>query len=246
MEVIEFTTPEDQEALPENMAELRAEMAQKIDYAVSLGVFTDKEAQDWHNGFEACTEVEHMEGLIDIIDDFIDSGWEIVSEIEGVLATGEISETEKNSFLIQMEGMSYDDKVDLAHDLERILNEVSRKKAKLKVVLSQSNIRIPEAALLEQEFGQATLDGKDKVIRQAELMARDQGKPKESKADLRLREVIDLQIQAGNLREARHMVEKSFPDGLSYGEYVRLDATINRLEIQQKQADARQIYKAAA
>lgn len=241
----EFTTPESSQALPENMAELRYAMYDKIDYALSLGVFTEQEASDWREGFEACAEIEHMESLVEVIDDFIDSGWAIVSAIEDLLATGEINDGEKTSFLIQMEGMDYQDKIELCRNLEKILNEVSRKKAKLKLILVQSDIARPTAVVLEREFGQANVQEKEQVIKRAEKLKKPEPSVK-TNTSLRLCRVLDSQIEVGNARGARQILSEIFPNQLSYSEYVRFDKKITRLEIYQAQLDTKAIYKQAA
>jgi len=240
----EFTTPEETyEALPENMAELRAEMVQKIDYAVSLGVFTNKEAQAWHDGFEACTEVEHMEELISVIDDFIDSGWAIVSEIEDLLVTDEISEGEKSSFLMQMDGMDYQDKIALSHELEVILSEVSRKRAKLKTILIRNDVDKAAATAFEREFGQADIQEKESVIERAGSAVKEQKPAGEAATSVRLRKVISLQIQVGNAKEARRILNSLSFNQLSYIEYVQFDSQITQLEIRRSKENA---YKLAA
>lgn len=235
----EFTTPPEMyDALPENMAELRYAMYDKIDYALSLGVFTEQEASDWREGFEACTETEYMESLVEVIDDFIDSGWAIVSEIEDLLATGEINDGEKNSFLIQMGGMDYQDKIELCRNLEKTLNEVSRDKIKLKLILTQNNIDKAAAVTLEKNFTEAAIGEKSKVIQQAEKVAKNQEVKGDTQTAKRLRKIIDLQIQSGNLKQARQTLEGGFPKQLSYEDYVRFDAQIIQMEISFSQSEA--------
>lgn len=244
-ETLEFTTPEDEiEVLPETMAELRSEMYEKIDYASSLGVFTLGEAAEWRNGFEACTQIEHMEGLIEVIDDFIDSGWMVVSQIEEMMMTEELSEADKDSFLAQLDLMSYEEKGELLQSLQQTLQEVSRKRAQLKLILIKNQIARPEAALLEQEFIQASLDNKTEILHKAEKMTVATENRQDGK--MSVRESIELQLQAGNLAEARQLLEKNFPAGLSYAQYARLDFEINQREINSGRRDVTRAYKLAA
>ncbi|MDD5606121.1 MAG: hypothetical protein PHR51_02275 [Patescibacteria group bacterium] len=242
METIEFTTPEKYEALPELVAELRTEMQAKIVYALSLGVFTGEEAELWQDSFEQCTEIEHMENLVEIIDRFIDSGWEVVSEIEELLATGEINDQDRRQFLAKMDMLSYQEKLDLLRELEWVLNEVSRKKARLTLILSQNKVARPKAVVLEQEFDKAALAEKDTVLERAAVVAK-KGRPAPEGKTNDLVRLLDSYIQSGTVALARQMLEKNFPDNLTYLDYVRFDARINQLEVQQKQCDVRATYQ---
>lgn len=163
---------EDSEILTGDEAEgLRCAMQAKISEAVELGVFTSKEADEWEEGFEACDRLEYMENLIDIVDDFVISGLEVMKKITASLDTDLLTEQEKMMWQSQAKELSFQDKCELIEDLAVILHDVAQLKHQLTQLLNTKVISSERAQALEQQFNEVSASAKEGVITRAILVA---------------------------------------------------------------------------
>ena len=152
-------------------AQLQEAMWEKINYALSLGVFTDSEAKAWQEGFAACDRLEYMENLIDIIDDFIDSGEKVVVELMATLDTDLLTDSEKTEAEWQAEMLCYQDKLDLIKDLKITIKEVAHYRQKLIKILRSAHLPSAKSQEFMQNFAEATADKKEGVVTRAAQMA---------------------------------------------------------------------------
>jgi len=164
-------TIEENELLPEEAISLRDEMWDKINYALSLGVFTESEAKAWAEGFAACDRLEHMENLIEIIDDFIDSGERVVAELMSTLDTDLLTDSEKTEAEWQAEMLCYQDKWDLIKDLKITIKEVAHYKQKLIKILQISKLPSAESEAWLQKFTETSAGRKEGVVTRAAMAA---------------------------------------------------------------------------
>ncbi|HCR41879.1 TPA: hypothetical protein DIV45_00720 [Patescibacteria group bacterium] len=173
MAPIEPIAPEALETEPADIADevslLRRAMHSKITEAVALGVFTDKEAGDWEAGFDACTEVEHMYNLIEIIDDFIASGLDIIDAISDKLNTDLLTSREKATWEMMADRLSYQEKHRLLAELSAILSSVAKNKQQLFKLLQSNKLSLTKAKELINTFADVEADDKTKVVDQAKL-----------------------------------------------------------------------------
>ncbi len=169
-EILEPIIEED-ELLPEEVAALRDEMWAKISEALDLGVFTDKEAADWEAGFMACDRLEYMQNLIDIIDDFIASGLEVLEQLEAVLDTELLTPGEKTDAEWRAEILSYQDKRELIGELRTIVKEVARYKQQLVKILRSAHLPPAKSQEFLQNFAEATADKKEGVVTRVAMTA---------------------------------------------------------------------------
>jgi len=159
--------------LPEDMSVLRAEMYSQINDAVSLGVFTKSEANQWKDGFEACTESSHMENLIDVIDDFVASGLAVVGKIENLLDNALISESEKNQWRGTTEDASFDEKQDIVEQLKAVIKKIDSLKYDLITTLDKKQIESNKKAALLKKFISSDISSKENIVKKAEQLEAD-------------------------------------------------------------------------
>lgn len=215
---------EENELLPVEAAELRNVMQEKIAEAVTLGVFTDKEAQEWENGFEACDRLEYMENLVEIVDDFITSGLEVVEQITDALDTDLLTDQERATWEIKMEMLSFKDKRELLHELVGIIKQVANYKQQLLQLLKTNRVPGNKAEELIKSFESTEADKKEGVVTRAalEVMAdRDQ----DHKIQSQVYNLIFLQ----QFSAARRILQEN--QTLSSEEYARLIAEIDAAEL---------------
>jgi len=217
---------EENELLPAEVAVLRSEMWGKIAEAVALGVFTDKEALEWENGFEACDRLEYMENLIEIVDDFIASGLEVVEQITATLNTDLLTDREKAAWEIKMEMISFEDKRELLHELIGIIKQVTNYRRQLLQLLKTNRVPENKAEELIKNFESTGADKKEGVVTRAALemiAAQDQ------------RQIVQSQVH--NLVSMQQFVaaRKILSENQIFtsGEYAELVAEIDAAEITQ-------------
>ena len=148
---------------------LRRAMQRKISEALALGVFTNKEADDWEAGFDACTELEHMYNLIEIIDDFISSGLDIVEAISDTLNTDLLTTHEKATWEMMADNLSYQEKHRLLAELSAILKDVAKNKQQLFKLMQSNKLSLTKAKELISTFADVEADDKTKVVDRAKL-----------------------------------------------------------------------------
>lgn len=221
------------EALPAaEVAGWRAEMYAKINEAISLGVFTDEEAAAWGAGFEACTEVDHMAGLVEIIDDFIDSGREVVGQIEALLAEDVFTDTERLRWRSEADWISFRGKQLLISKLSGLVVQVQRQRQQLVGWLSASRHIAPEVAKrLVEKFTVTEADNKEKILHDAVQL-----ELKQTAEYRRLNQSTQQQIRrmifAGELDSAERMLGAALPKIISQNEYVQLRDELDTAQIQ--------------
>lgn len=204
---------------------LRAEMRAKISEAVSLGVFTNKEASEWESGFDACTELEHMYNLIEIIDDFISSGLEIVEEISDTLNTDLLTSREKATWEMVADRLSYQEKHRLLAELSAILKDVAKNKQQLFKLMQSNKLSLTKAKELINTFADVDADDKIKVVDKAKL---------EIASEANRRRLIKSQVMVlvaqQQYAEARsHLSDRS--SFLESNDYSAMMGMIDRAEI---------------
>ncbi|MFH0912560.1 MAG: hypothetical protein V1807_02810 [Patescibacteria group bacterium] len=225
---------EEIELLPAEVAVLRAEMQSKIAEAVALGVFTDKEAKEWENGFEACDRLEYMENLVEIVDDFIASGLEVVEQIAVALDTDLLTDREKAAWEIQMEMLSFEDKRELLSELVSIIKQVANYKQQLLQLLKTHSLPVNKAKELIKNFESTEADKKEGVVTRTAfevIAARDQC------------QVVQSQVRGLVSTEQFSAARKILSENQIFtsGEYAELVGEIDAAEINQ----ARQLAQAA-
>jgi len=161
------TIPSPEEILlPEEIAILRAEMSSKINEALDLGVFTSKEADLWHQGFEACKRLSHMEGLIDIIDNFVASGLSVVSKIENLLNTQLLNSEDKNQWRDKTDIANYPEKKQIIDELKNIIKEIKLLQTKLLIVITTKNIPDQQQNQIIDKFHSANESDKKDIVQE--------------------------------------------------------------------------------
>lgn len=215
---------EEEELLPEEVAELRSAMQAKISEAVALGVFTDKEAKEWEDGFEACDRLEYMENLVEIVDDFISSGLEVIEQITNALNTDLLTDREKAAWEIRMEMLSFQDKCDLLHELIGIIKQVANYKRQLVQLLKTYRVPAERAEALIKTFENTEADKKEGVVTRAafEVMA-DQGQSRSAQSQ------IHMLVSAQQFAAARKILSEN--QMFTSIEYAELVAEIDAAEI---------------
>lgn len=219
---------EEIELLSDEVAELRWVMQAKISEAVTLGVFTDKEAGEWEEGFEACDRLEYMENLVDMVDDFVASGLKIVEEIVASLDTDLLTEQEKMMWQSQAEELSFQDKCELLEDLVVILRDVARLKRQLTQLLNTKVIYKEKAQELEQQFNEAGASAKEGVITRAILVAAEVDFKSQTMATH-----IRALIEGQQFEVARKTLWLSTINNLTSAERTNLSSEIDAAEIAQ-------------
>jgi len=224
-ETLESIAEEESEILPEEVAELQYLMQSKIAEAVALGVFTDKEARAWEEGFEACDRLEYMENLVEMVDDFISSGLEIVEQITATLETDLLNEREKTRWQIQMEMLSFQDKCELLQKLTEILRQVSHYKQQLIQLLKMKRVSPVREEEWLKTFAAAEAEHKEGVVTRAALEVAD------SPQNLDVQSLVSALITAKQFSAARKILSEN--QLLVYGEYARLMNEVDAAEISQ-------------
>lgn len=235
IETLESTT-EETELLPDEVAELRSIMQSKIAEAVELRVFTDKEAGEWEAGFEACDRLEYMENLVDIVDDFVISGLEVMEELTASLDTDLLTKQEKIAWQSQAEELSFRDKCELIEDLAIILRDVAQLKRQLAQLLNTKVMSKEKAKELEQQFQVADAPSKEGVVMRAALTATEIN-PRSQTIAMHIRKLIVGQ----QFEIARQTLWMNLTNGLTNSERSHLASEIDAAEINQ----ARQMAQAA-
>ena len=250
--IIEAETLEENMLLPEDVAVLRAEMYSEISYAVSLGVFTDSEASEWKNGFEACTEISHMENLIDIIDSFVASGLAVVGKIEDLLDSELITEIEKNQWRNMTESASFDEKKDMIYELKSVIKKIEVLKQKLITTLDKKGIESNQKETLLKKFVASDDISREKIIKKAEQLkvkvVSNTKKPsieknnqiseaeKNLKIKTKYQEAITYYLETSKFKTARKILENGRKYFL-FGEYSSISESIDVKEIQATKKD---------
>ncbi|MBU1083209.1 hypothetical protein KKE14_02110 [Patescibacteria group bacterium] len=184
---------EDNEILTGDEAEeLRCAMQAKISEAVALGVFTDAEAKIWEDGFEACDQLKYMQNLVEVVDDFIASGLEVVEQISSTLDTDLLTEREKIAWQTQAELLSFPDKCKLVQELSNILSSVSHCKQELMRLLRTNQMPDKQVNELVKSFEKADSVDKEAVVTRAMLFAAD-AKAQHQVVQARVRVLISTQ-----------------------------------------------------
>ena len=230
------------EALPATeVAGLRAEIHAKISEALGLGVFTEDEARQWEAGFEACTEIEHMEGLVTIIADFIDAGLEVVHRIEVVLAEDALTETEKMRWRSEAEWISFHGKQLLLDKLSTIVSQVHRQRRELIRWLSASRHIASETARgLLSRFTETEFEQKERVIQNAvQLELKHTAEYRRLNQSARQR--ILQMIFAGELDTAERELGAALPWIITAHEYSQLRGELDAAKIE----EARRVVQVA-
>ncbi len=234
-ETLESIT-EETELLPDEVAELSWAMQAKISEAVALGVFTDAEAVAWEEGFEACDQLEHMQNLVDIVDDFVASGLEVMEQISSTLDTDLLTEQEKIILQTQAELLSFPDKCRLVQELSSILSSVANCKQELMQLLRTNQMPDKQVNELVQSFKKADSVEKEAVVTQAMLAAAD-AKAQHQIVQSRVRTLISTQ----QFKEARDLLYQTMANPFTVVACRELMSEIDAAEI----AQARQIAQAA-
>ena len=234
LEVLEPKIEDNEILTGDEAEELRCAMQAKISEAVALGVFTDAEAEAWEEGFEACDQLEYMQNLIEIVDDFIASGLEVVEQIGGALDTDLLTEQEKTAWQTQAELMSFQDKCELLQELSGILSSVASCKRELMHWLHQVPDR--QAKELWRSFEDVDSSQKDEVVRRAVQAVAD-NKIQYQKVQSR----VHMLVSGQQFKEARSLLNRTVADLLTATEYKDLISEIDAAEI----AQVRQIAQAA-
>ncbi len=217
---------EENELFPEDVTALRSEMWSKISEAVDLGVFTDKEAAEWEEGFEVCDRLEYMQNLIDIIDKFITSGLEVLEQLEKVLDTELFTPGEKTDAEWRAEILNYQDKHEFVRELGSIVKEVAHYKRQLTKILQSAHLPSAKSRELLQDFIEATADKKEGVVTRAVLeTAANQEQSQTAKSQ------VDELISAQQFATAREILKANHI--ITPAEYAELVAKIDAAEITQ-------------
>lgn len=223
-EMEELEEAEEVEFSSDEASVLYSEMQSKISEALSLGVFTNKEAIDWENGFEACDKLEHMENLIEIVDDFIASGLDVVDKIVDALDTDLLTDTEKSAWETKMDMLSFQDKCDLLHEITSIVRQMSVYKKQLLQIVKTNSLPNKKAEELLENFQDTEADKKEGVVTRAVLeVVSSKGDNKE--AQPLIRGLISSQ-QFASARQILH--ENKF---ITPAEYAELVGVIDTAEI---------------
>ena len=230
-ETLESITEEDtNEAglLPGEVSELRSEMWAKISEALALGVFTDKEAADWEAGFEACDQLEYMENLIDIVDDFIASGLAVVEQITDTLNTDLLTDREKSAWETKMDILSFQDKSELLHELSSTIKQVANYKRQLTQLLKTYRVPVEQAEVLMKNFESAEADKKEGIVTRVavEVMAK-------SDQNQSIKSRINALVADKQFAIARKILSEN--KIITSGEYAQLISTIDTAEISHTQ-----------
>ena len=218
----------EEELLPTEVAELRNEMQSKIAEAVALGVFTDKEAADWEEGFEACDKLEYMENLIDIVDDFIASGLEIVEQISNVLDTDLLTDREKAAWETKMDMLSFQDKSELLHELSGIIKQVTNYKRQLTQLLKSYRVPAEQAEVIIHNFEKAEADKKEGIVTRAAVEVMTVRTPGPS-----VKAQVNALVADKQFTVARKILSEN--QIITSGEYAQLVSAIDSAEISHTQ-----------
>jgi len=172
--------------LPEDVAVLRGEMYAKIGEALSLGVFTQGEARQWKSGFEACTQASHMENLIDIIDDFVNSGLEVISQGEDLLNTDLLNQADKHYWQRHLEEVSFSEKNRIIRSLKSLISDIRKLKDNLIKILDNSAIETSDKDNFITDFKSQEVSQKEGIIKsakkhQSQALERQREKSKQTK-----------------------------------------------------------------
>ncbi|MFH1088784.1 MAG: hypothetical protein V1719_03000 [Patescibacteria group bacterium] len=229
---VEVTTTETEDIAGE-VSSLRRAMHSKISEALALDVFTSKEARDWEDGFDACTEIEHMYNLIEIIDDFISSGLEITGAISDKLNTDLLTNREKATWEMMADRLSYQEKHRLLAELSAILKDVAKNKQQLFKLLQSNKLSLTKAKDLIVTFADVEADGKPKVVNQAKLEIADEAK----RRHMIKSEVVALVAQKKYSEARTYLSDHS--SFLESDDYSAIMGLVDQAEISHTQAIAR-------
>ncbi|MBU1092138.1 hypothetical protein KJ836_00420 [Patescibacteria group bacterium] len=222
-------TEAEAEDISGEVASLRGEMHAKISEALSLGVFTDKEARDWEAGFDACTEVEHMYNLIEIIDDFISSGLDIVEAISNTLNTDLLTNREKATWEMMADRLSYQEKYRLLAELAAILKDVAKNKQQLFKLMQSNKLSLTKAKELINTFAGVEADDKIKVVDRAKLEIAGEAKRRQMIKS----EVLGLVAQKQYAQARLHLSDRA--SFLESDDYSAIMGLVDQAEISHTQ-----------
>lgn len=115
LETIE--TEQEEQCRREEADVLRSILASRIRALVGEGIFTDKEGRDW---LDACADdpPEWVQGLLDCLGEFEDSGMEVMGKIDELLESPVFTGIERAMLRRHAEDASYQEKLRLVGLLE--------------------------------------------------------------------------------------------------------------------------------
>ena len=226
------------ETLPiAEVAGLRAELYAKISEALAGGVFNSEKASDWEAGFEACTEIEHMENLVDIIDNFIDSGRELIGQLETVLANNAFTESERQQKRSEVERISFRAQEWMLRHLTDTVERVEKQRQKLVVILSASRYVTPETAKrLLGKFSETESEQKETVLDEAVKLEL-KHTAEYRRLNRTTRDQVRQLILVGELDLAEQMLGGALPKVISVAEYVTLRGELDIAQMREARAN---------
>lgn len=216
--------PEETELLPDAVAELRSEMWDRIREAVDAGVFTDKEGADWESGADACEQIEHLESLLDWIDEYIQSGEKVLHKLQATLETNLLTEDEKQEAQWQGEMLSYQDKLILIESLEITIAEAKHYQKQLVKILQMAHLSTDQTQEVWQKFTEVDANKKAGVVTRAAMTAVELN----ARFPLVQSRIIEL-LQGSQFTEARVYLNNT---QLKPSEYEQLTQRIDLAEAQ--------------
>jgi len=207
---------------------------------VSLGVFTADEARQWEAGFEACTKIEHMEELVDIIDNFIDSGLEVMDKIDTVLTGDAFTSTERIQWRSEAEWLTFRGMQLLLDRLFEISSSAEQLRHQLVSFLAASRyITHERAEELWGKFHTAEVEQKPKVLDDAvqlELSSMTDYQRLSRATQARIRQLIS----EGSFSNAETALGTALPKAINLSEYTALRRELDEARIQETRQTIRQ------
>ncbi|OGB73798.1 hypothetical protein A3K24_03165 [candidate division Kazan bacterium RIFCSPHIGHO2_01_FULL_44_14] len=226
------------ETLPiAEVAGLRVELYAKISEALAWGVFNNEKASEWEAGFEACTEIEHMENLVEIIDEFIDSGRELIYQLETTLANEAFIESERQQKRSEVEQLSFRAQEWMLRQLSDTVDRVEKQRQKLVVILSNSHhISSETAKRLLGKFVETESERKEIVLDEA-VQLELKNTAEYRRLNRETQDQVRQLILAGELDSAEQMLGGALPKVISVAEYVSLRGELDIAQIREARAN---------
>lgn len=164
----------EEELSPGEVARLRSTLWSKISEAIALGVFQSKDASAWEAGFEACAELEHMEELVAVIDNFVAAGVAVLEQLEKNLDDESLSASDRNLWHTKVDSADYHErKNSLIPELKRLIAEVRSLKSELDNALGREGITDTQKGWFAARFRSASAPEKASVVSDARTLEPD-------------------------------------------------------------------------
>jgi hypothetical protein len=184
---------------------LYGELEYSMAYAQQLGMMTEREAEQWRQGFMACDQLEHMENLVSLFSsEYVASGEEVLDKLDTLLSHRLITENERTSWLAEISMVTFDEKQQRISFFENLLGRLAQLEQDLNKVIGR--MTIAEQALWRNRFFSASGEAKAEVVKQAGAVRAP--RPERARVATQESDIQEL-LNQGDFRQAEYQVRSA-------------------------------------